>query len=69
MDGKTSYISLGLLVDLLLLPYQDQIAIGSGGGGSSNDRDWRDREDERKPFRFHFKPMKPNVKPSRGRKH
>lgn len=53
-DGKTSFVSLGLLVSLLLQPYQPQLSISGGGGG--NNRGWRDLDDDdkdRNRFRLH----------------
>lgn len=55
-DGKTSFIGLELLCDLLLQPYAPQLSIGGGGGGGNN-RGWRDLDDEDKEknrFRFNF---------------
>ena len=54
-DGKTSFVCLELLCDLLLMPYAQQISIGGGGGG--NNRGWRDLDDKDKEkyrFRFNF---------------
>lgn len=55
-DGKTSFIGLELLCDLLLMPYAQPLSIGGGGGGGNN-RGWRDLDDEDKEknrFRFNF---------------
>lgn len=55
MDGKTSFIGLELLCDLLLQPYAQPLSIGGGGGG--NNRGWRDLDDDDKEkyrFRFNF---------------
>ena len=52
-DGKTSFICLELLCDLLLQPYAPQLSIGGGGGG--NNRGWRDLDDDDKEkYRFRF---------------
>ena len=55
-DGKTSFIGLELLCDLLLMPYAQPLSIGGGGGGGNN-RGWRDLDDDDKTkyrFRFNF---------------
>ncbi len=55
-DGKTSFIGLELLCDLLLMPYAQPLSIGGGGGGDNN-RGWRDLDDDDKEkyrFRFNF---------------
>ena len=52
-DGKTSFVALELLCDLLLMPYAQPLSIGGGGGG--NNRGWRDLDDDDKEkFRFRF---------------
>lgn len=52
-DGKTSFICLELLCDLLLQPYAQPLSIGGGGGG--NNRGWRDLdEDDKERYRFRF---------------
>lgn len=67
IDGKSSYVTLNLLVAVLLQPYQGELSQ-CGGGGSSNDRDWRDKDDDRERFRFLFnKPRQPQIKPKMGR--
>ena len=66
-DGKTSFIGLELLCDLLLMPYAQQFSIGGGGGGGNN-RGWRDIDDEDKEknrFRFNFSHPKPQFKRKR----
>ncbi|MCD8282009.1 MAG: relaxase/mobilization nuclease domain-containing protein [Prevotella sp.] len=63
-NRESSYISLALLVDLLLQPYQPELSIG--GGGSDNNLGWRDKEDEREKFRFNFKHTK-QAQHSKGR--
>lgn len=67
-DGKTSFIGLELLCDLLLMPYAQPLSIGGGGGGGNN-RGWRDLDDEDKAknrFRFNFShPNKPQFKRKR----
>ena len=66
-DGKTSFVSLGLLVSLLLQPYQPQLSIGGSGGGNS--RGWRDLDDDdkdRNRFRLHTNQTpKPQIKRKR----
>ena len=55
-DGRTSFVGLELLCDLLLMPYAQPLSIGGGGGGGNN-RGWRDLDDEDKEkyrFRFNF---------------
>lgn len=52
-DGRTSFVGLELLCDLLLMPYAQPLSIGGGGGG--NDRGWRDLDDDDKEkYRFRF---------------
>lgn len=52
-DSKTSFVGLELLYDLLLMPYAQPLSIG--GGGSGNNRGWRDLDDEDKEkYRFRF---------------
>ena len=52
-DGKTSFVALELLCDLLLMPYAQPLSIGGGGGG--NNRGWRDLDDDDKEkYRFRF---------------
>lgn len=52
-DGKTSFVGLELLCDLLLMPYAQPLSIGGGGGG--NNRGWRDLDDDDKEkYRFRF---------------
>ena len=55
-DGRKGYIGLQLLCEILLNPYEPQMSIG-GGGGSTDNRGWRDLDDEEKEkyrFRFNF---------------
>lgn len=55
-DGKTSFVGLELLCDLLLMPYAQPLSLGGGGGGGNN-RGWRDLDDDDKEkyrFRFQF---------------
>ncbi len=44
-DGRSCFVSLANLLMLLTGPYIHQLEAG-GGGGPSNDRGWRDDEDE-----------------------
>lgn len=53
-NGKTSFVGLELLCDLLLMPYAQPLSIGVGGGGG-NDHSWRDLDDDdKKKYRFRF---------------
>lgn len=52
-DGKSVFVPVGMLFDLLLQPYAQQLSMGGGGGG--NNQGWRDLDDEDKnKYRFHF---------------
>ena len=52
-DGKSVFIPVGMLFDLLLQPYAPQLSMGGGGGG--NNQGWRDLDDDDKnKYRFHF---------------
>lgn len=58
-DTKTYFISLNLLCELLLQPYEPQLSLG--GGGDGNNKGWRDFDDNEKEkygFRFNFTPSK-----------
>ena len=61
-DGKSVFIPVGMLFDLLLQPYAPQLSMGGGGGG--NNQGWRDLDDDDKnKYRFHF-----NFAPSHSKK-
>ena len=61
-DGKSVFIPVGILFDLLLQPYAPQLSMGGGGGGNS--QGWRDLDDDDKnKYRFHF-----NFAPSHSKK-
>ena len=61
-DGKSVFIPVGMLFDLLLQPYAPQLSMG--GGGDGNNQGWRDLDDDDKnKYRFHF-----NFVPSHSKK-
>jgi hypothetical protein len=70
-DGRKGYIGLQLLCEIMLNPYEPQMSMG-GGGGSTNNRGWRDLDDEEKEnyrFRFDFSAGKSRASTRKNKTH